>query len=398
MRIAFVTPYLPWPADTGGKLRSFYLIKGLAAAHEVDLYTVAYGERPVPGPLAGLCRRVDITLLKPAPGSQRLSRIVANGAPRSVQHFRTPESMDYVQGQLAQGYDLLVCDEIAVSPYITTLPASVRTPRVVNRQKIDYLHYQEMAQTRGLGRDKALDWLEARRLRRFEYGEMPHYHAVAVCSAEDSREAQRQAPGVPVEVIVNGADTEFFTPLRAPDPAPTLLLLGTMHYYPNVDAARYYFETMHEALRARVPGLRVLIVGHNPPPEIGALGRRPGVTVTGSVPDIRPYLARSWVQAVPLRLGGGTRLKIVESMAAGLPVVSTSVGAQGLHAATAGEHFLLADGPEAFVAHTAALLLNEGARTRMAAAARAFVEEHYSWARQGERFARLCEDTARCSA
>lgn len=394
MRIAFVTPYLPWPADTGGKLRSFYLIKGLAAAHDVDLYTVAYGTRPEAGPLADLCRTVDVSLLKPAPGSTRLSRVLANNAPRSVQHFRTPESLAYVQARLARGYDLLVCDEIAVSPYVTTLPAGVRAPRVVNRQKIDYLHYAEMARERRLGREKALDWLEARRLHDFEYAEMPLYDAIAVCSAEDREEALRQAPGRPVEVIVNGADTEFFTPVRAPDPAPTLLLLGTMHYYPNIDAALYYFATMHDALRARVPGLRVLIVGHRPPPEIVALGERPGVTVTGSVPDIRPYLARSWVQAVPLRLGGGTRLKIVESMAAGLPVVSTRVGAQGLHAAAPGEHFLLADTPEEFTATAAALLHNGPARARMAHAARAFVEQHYSWARQGRRFARLCEETA----
>ncbi len=163
---------------------------------------------------------------------------------------------------------------------------------------------------------------------------MPRFQAAVVCSQEDRQTAALQVAGngAPIEVIVNGADTTFYQPVREPDAHPTVLILGTMHYYPNIDAVLHYMQTMHEALRAAIPDLQLLIVGHLPPPEIVALGNLPGVTVTGSVPDIRPYMARSWVQLVPLRLGGGTRLKIVESMAAGLPVLSTSVGAQGLGA------------------------------------------------------------------
>lgn len=393
MRAAFVTPYLPWPADTGGKLRSYYLLKGLAERAEVDLYTFAHGPVTDPGPLADLCRSVLVTPLDAGSRPLRSLLALSKALPRSVRYFQTDRSLRVVQSQLAAGYDLLVSDEIVVSPYVT----GARNPgvaRLINRQKIDYLHYAEMADSRAVSRDKALDWVEARRLRAFEYAEMPRFQSVVVCSGDDAREARLQVGDahVPIEIIVNGADTDYYQPHRAPDPHPTVLLLGTMHYYPNIDAVLHYVQTMHEALRAAIPDLRVLIVGHRPPPEIEALGNLPGVTVTGSVPDIRPHLARSWVQLVPLRLGGGTRLKIVESMAAGLPVVSTSVGAQGL-AVTDGVEMMLADDPADFVRKTVELLAEADLRAAMALTARRFVEENYSWRSLGARFADLCAAT-----
>ncbi len=396
MQVAVVTPFLPWPADTGGKLRTFYLVKGLSEQHTVDLFTFRHG--PVvqnPGPLATLCRTLDVIQLDLDPGALRLVGTLTSDLPRSVRYFQTEKSLRDLRHKLMRGYDLIVCDEIVVSPYMWQIVGSDHVPRLINRQKIDYLHYDEMAQSRRFGRDKMLDRLEARRLRRFEYAEMPRYQAAVVCSSEDKVEALREmgASGAPVEVIVNGADTDFYRPVRTPDLHPTVLLLGTMHYYPNIDAVLHYVQTMHDALRAALPDLRVLIVGHRPPPEIQALGALPGITVTGSVPDIRPYMARSWIQMVPLRLGGGTRLKIVESMAAGLPVISTSVGAQGLGAQD-GQELMLADAPADFVRKAVLLLTDADARARIAAEARAFVEQRYSWQALGRRFAEFCESTA----
>jgi len=139
-------------------------------------------------------------------------------------------------------------------------------------------------------------------------------------------------------------DLDYFHPDAAPDPRaekPTVLFCGAMDYNPNIDALRWYFGDVHERLRQLVPELRVLIVGKAPVAEVLAYGGKPGVTVTGGVPDVRPYYRRSWLQIVPLRIGGGTRLKIVESMAIGTPVVSTTIGAQGLDLRH-GEDILLA--------------------------------------------------------
>ncbi len=399
MQVAFVTPYLPWPADTGGKLRSFHLAAGLAENATVDLFTFSHSSTESaaadPGPLGALCRTVDITMLLQDPGAMRPLAAMTNDLPRSVRYFQAGQSLRDVRRKLMRGYDLLVCDEIVVSPYMWNIAGLEQTPRLINRQKIDHLHYAEMAASRTLGMQKGLDWLEARRLRRFEEAEMPRYQSVVVCSQEDRQTAVLQVAGngAPIEVIVNGADTTFYQPVRELDAHPTILLLGTMHYYPNIDAVLHYVHTMHDALRAAIPNLQVLIVGHRPPPEIEALRNLPGITVTGSVPDIRPYMARSWIQIVPLRLGGGTRLKIVESMAAGLPVLSTSVGAQGL-GATDGRELMLADDPADFVRKAVTLLNGSDLRAEMARTARSFVEAHYSWQSLGQRFADFCQTTA----
>lgn len=399
MQVAFVTPFLPWPADTGGKLRSFYLAAGLAESATVDLFTFSHSLTETaeadPGPLASLCRTVDITTLQLEPRAMRPLTALTHDMPRSLRYFQDGQSLRDMRRKLMRGYDLLVCDEIVVSPYMWDVAGLEQTPRLINRQKIDHLHYAEMAASRAVGRDKGLDWLEARRLRRFEESEMPRYQAVVVCSQEDRQTAALQLAGngAPIEVIVNGADTNFYQPVREPDLHPTVLLLGTMHYYPNIDAVLHYVQTMHDALRAAIPDLQVLIVGHRPPSEIEALGNLPGITVTGSVPDIRPYMARSWIQIVPLRLGGGTRLKIVESMAAGLPVLSTSVGAQGL-GATDGQELMLADDPADFVRKAVTLLSNGDLRAAMAATARTYVEANYSWQSLGHRFAEFCRTAA----
>ena len=389
MRVAVVTPYLPWPADTGGKLRSYYLLRGLAQAAETDLYTVCYGPPPDAEALTAFCHRVEITRLQPPPVRWPVLRTLTQPLPRSVTYFRTVESMATIRQKLAGNYDLLVADEISMAPYLLDLPGDEQTPKLVMRQKIDYLHYAEVAAHRAWNQDKVLDWLEAERLQRFEYATMPRFDGVVVCSQEDALVAAQQGPKLPIDIIVNGADTEYFTPMRQPDPDPTLLLIGTMHYYPNIDATLYFFETMFPALHQAIPNLKVWVVGHLPPPEIQSLGKLPGVTVTGSVPDVRPYLARSWALAVPLRLGGGTRLKIVEAMAAGLPVVTTTVGAQGL-AATDGKQLLVADTPEAFVQKTVRLLQAADLREQVAHQGAQLVQKAYSWQGQGRRFADFC--------
>lgn len=390
MQVAVVTPFLPWPADTGGKLRSFHLLKWLAATAQVDLFSFHHGAvTPEAGDLAAFCRRVESVAIQPNPSLANPVSVLRNPLPRAVRYFQDNTSLDRVRAQFAVGYDLLIADEIVLAPYVFDIPGAEGTPRMVIRQKIDHLHYAETARNRPLGRDKALDWLEAQRMRSFEAAEMPRFQAAVVCSPGDKQHALAQSGPIPTEIIVNGADTEYYTPVRSPDPDPTLLLLGTMHYFPNIDAVRWFFKAMYEPLLAAVPNLKVLIVGHQPPSDIVALGQRPGITVTGSVPDIRPYLARSWVQAVPLRLGGGTRLKIVESMAAGLPVISTSVGAQGLDVRS-GAQMSLADAPEEFVRKLAAMLSDRDGRERMARAARTFAETHYSWQMLGGRFADFC--------
>lgn len=391
MRIAFITPYLPFPLDAGGKIRSFHLLQGLGRAHDVDVYTVHHGETPEVAPaLRESCRSVFSAPL--LDGSGRWSRAAKALRPftQTIAHFQTPGSLAEIRGRLASGrYELVVADELCMTPYA----AGLRERKLAARQKIEHRHHSALAARRPAGPRRLLEALDLARLRRFERRAMAGVDAAVCCSDEDARLLRSLNPSSPVAVVANGVDPDHFRALAEAEGPPTLVFIGTLDYPPNVDAVEHFFHAIYPHLRRLVAEVRVRIVGRNPLPEVLGWGSLPGVTVIGSVPDVRPHLADASAVVVPLRVGGGTRIKILEALAAARPVVSTSVGAEGLGLID-GEHLLLADDPEAF-AGAAARLLGDGAlRRRLAEAGRRLVLERYAWSSLGRRFADVCERVA----
>jgi sugar transferase (PEP-CTERM/EpsH1 system associated) len=395
MRVAFFTPYLPYPPDAGGKIRSYYLLQALALRLEVDLFTVYDGDGPSRKDVEALqkhCREVVLFRLERTWRTRdRIWRTISP-IPRSVSYFCTPASLAQAEKRLREGgYDAVIADELSMTPY-AELTAEV--PRLIMRQKVDSAHYREMARARIWGIEKALDLIEATQLRRYERIKMPLFQAFLACSRQDAALIRRDAPGIPAVVIANGADLSQFTPPDRPRAAePTLLYVGSMHYYPNVDAVQFFFQEVYETIRREVPGVRVQIVGHNPPPPIQELARLPGVEVTGSVPDVRPYYGRATVFIVPLRLGGGTRLKVVEAMAMQLPVVSTTVGAEGLDTHP-GENILIADDAASFAANVLRLLTDADLSARLASGGQALARR-YDWMEITRPWADLVERVCR---
>jgi hypothetical protein len=378
VRLALFTPYIPYPPDTGGKIRSYHLLRALAQRFEVDLYVPHHGDlSPTTNlsELRSLCRKIHLLpIYKSWRLRDRLARVAAP-APRSVDYFVTQSSLMTAARLLSDNaYAALLADEICMTPYAELLP---EVPRIVLRQKVDYLHHYEMARSRPWGTEKLLDWIEARKLREYERRKMPLYEAAVVCSEQDAAVVQTEAPQSELLVIPNGADLTEFVPSGVQGGPPILLYVGSMYYYPNVDAVKYFFDHIWKAIRELIPEVQLRVVGHSPPPEIRSLGRVSGITVTGSVPDVRPYYAEATVLIVPLRLGGGTRLKIVEAMAMGVPVVSTSVGAEGLDTHP-GEDILIADDAVSFTKQTVRLLQNPQLRHRIATGGR-LLAKRYDW-------------------
>ncbi len=396
MRIAVFTPYFPYPPDTGGKIRSYHLLRALLERFDVDLFVPYYGEAPAPEHLEvlSLCHEIHLLpLAKSWRTRDRLARVLVD-LPRSVDFFHTDSALAEVRALLAQrDYQLLISDEICMTPYAELLPhaachAACHVPRIVTRQKVDFLHYREMAQRRPWGGDKVLDWLESRKLRRYEWQKMPLYQAAVVCSEGDAAVIRQQCPQTEILIIANGVDLTQFAPADNPPAGPpTLLYVGSMYYYPNVDAVKFFFEHCWAAIQSAVPEVRVQIVGHQPPPEIQALAKLPGVTVTGSVPDVRPYYQGATALIVPLRLGGGTRLKIVEAMAMGVPVISTTIGAEGL-AIVPDENVVIADDAAAFVQQTLRVLRDAALRQRIKAGGQ-ILAQRYDWMALAQPYAEL---------
>lgn len=394
MKVAVVTPYLPYPPDTGGKSRSFHLLRGLSRQHTVDLFTVSYDPQSTDAAavqaLRDFCVTAHVIKLQKNPDTRARLVRAFDPLPRVVDHFHTPFSLAEVRQRLQEEkYDLLVVDEICMTPYGQGFPG----PKLVIRHKVDHVHYREVAATQPLGIRKLMQWVDAYKLRRYEQRAMTQFHTAVCCSEDDAAIIRALNPEVPLTVIGNGVDLSYFAPLEELLGLPTLLYMGTMHYYPNIDAVHYFFRTIHPQLVQLVPDAQVWIVGHNPPADILAWQRLPGVTVSGSVPDVRPYLKKSLATIVPLRLGSGTRLKILESIAAQRPVVSTSVGAEGL-GLRHDEHLLIADDPGEFAKQTAELLRNPALRQRLIAAARPIVATRYSWQALGEQYEGVCREVA----
>lgn len=389
MRLLVVYPYIPFPIDRGTYQRTFHVLRSLARNHQVDLLALTEGgarreHRPV---FAEFCRRVEFVPFAHPPWPRLVPDRLLHPLPTTVRHWRLPRVAEAIHRFTeGQRYDLVhVCDLVMAQYFFNGLG---HLPLAVDRSRVDWQFQLAQRETlsRGL-RQALLDWENLAKLQRFERRVARRAAVQVVCGPDDAAFIrERISRDVPVQVIPNGVDLGYFAPTASAEPRasdPTVLFCGAMDYTPNIDALRWFFREMHGALLRRVPTLRVLIVGQAPTAEVRAYAHRRGVTVTGGVPDVRPFYRRAWLQIVPLRIGGGTRLKIPESMAMGTPVVSTTTGAQGL-ALRHGDDLLLADSPATFVDATAQALQQPALRAHLEQEGMRTVRARLSWSRLGQ--------------
>ena len=227
-------------------------------------------------------------------------------------------------------------------------------------------------------------------MQHWEPGYAQRFDRVTTVSEADRKLLHPGKSALRVDVIPNGVDTELFQPLPHLICSPALLFIGNLSYAPCVDAVLYFCREILPLIRRAIGAVDLWVVGRTPTPEVMQLNGD-GLHVTGSVDDVVPYYARSAVSVVPLRAGGGTRLKILESMALGRPVVSTSIGSEGLDVVD-GEHLLTGDSPEQFAEKTIRLLLDRTLYEKIVANGRQLVVNHYAWDEIAKRLMRLYEE------
>jgi glycosyltransferase involved in cell wall biosynthesis len=394
LRILWVKIGGLWPLNMGGRLRSFHTITELARRHRVTVLTT-HGPAEDPDGLAHQlehCERVlSVPFAIPKAGTRRFATALARSwlspYPADLWKCRVPALRARVHEALAAGVDVCVADFLVAMPNV---PRTTRVPTVLFEHNVEYMIWKRLHEVERRAWRRALLAIEWRKMRRYEARACRQARLAIAVSEADRALLAAGAPDADIRAIPTGVDTSYFHPNGTVEKPATLVFTGSMDWYPNEDAILDFIATTLPEVRRQMPGVSLAVVGRNPSDRLKAAGAVAGVQVTGTVPDVRPHVAEAAVYIVPLRVGGGTRLKIFEALAMGKAVVSTTVGAEGLPIVP-GEHFLQADGSAEFARAVVGLLKDSGRRHALGLAGRRLVEARYSWEQVGRQFERYCE-------
>jgi sugar transferase (PEP-CTERM/EpsH1 system associated) len=372
------------PLDTGGKIRSFHLLRELAKLHTVDLFTFyPKYEGDTHGDLAQFvhqvtCQPLSISQTHSVGDYAHYVLNLLSSTPYSVAKDCRPEVWRKLRDLLGrQNYDLLLCDFVHTA---AVLPWDWPGPKVIFTHNVEARIWERHCRVSKNLIWKVVSWREYRMMSRMErrYTELADF--VLTVSEDDTAFFSQFLPAEKLATVPTGVDVEYFRTHPGTEQPNSLVFTGSMDWMPNQDAIWYFVKAILPFIQAEIPAVTLWVVGRNPSAELQLLAQdNPAVRVTGTVDDIRPFVQRASVYVVPLRIGGGTRIKIYEAMAMGKAVVSTVIGAEGLPV-THSENILLCDEPQEFAQIVVRLLRNPEERQRIAQSGRKLVEANYSWA------------------
>lgn len=389
MKILWIKTDFLHPTNRGGQIRTLEMLRKLHRRHEIHYLAMDAGQSPEGPAKAGEYSSFHYSVphlatskTSPAFVAQLFQGLVSP-LPVSVERYKSIAMRRQIERLTSENrFDVIVCDFLFPAVNMPDVSGAV-----LFQHNVEAVIWERHAQH---GRTPLHRWYfrgQHQRMRAFERRICLAAKCVIAVSPGDSSAFQNDYGLAHVPWIPTGVDVDYFAPpATPPEPLADLVFIGSMDWMPNIDAAQWFADAILPLIRARRPECRVAFVGRQPSAAVRQLGERiPGFIVTGTVPDVRPWLHGSAVSIVPLRIGGGTRLKIYEAMAAGCPTVSTSVGAEGLDY-TDGENIVIADSPEDFARDCTRLLEDADERRRIAANARRLVVEKHSWDSVAARF------------
>jgi glycosyltransferase involved in cell wall biosynthesis len=395
--ILYVAGQVPYPLDSGLKLRQFHLLSAYAAVADVRLVCFARNSTEVDAAraLADRCASIETvpvetrqleSVLAPMPRWRRRLAEVASLTPSLVRSYESPAMSRSVRAAIPDA-DLVHVARLWMTAALRPLPGArhARPRLVLDLDDVETVVALRRAQQRRGVPAIAAYW-EWARLCREQARALRAFDRVLVCSEDDRRRLGHRH----VVVVPNGAPRPV-RGTRARDGSATLLFCGTLGWEQNVDAVVFFVREILPLVRAVRPDVRLLVVGKNPTPAVRALHDGRAVAVVADVPSVEPYYAEAAMLVVPIRVAGGTRIKILEAFALGTPVVSTTIGCEGLDV-VAGDHVLIGDTPRAFANRCLALLSDGELRTRLAVRAAALVEARYSWPAIERAMSRMVRD------
>lgn len=393
MKILWLNSGLLLPLDKGGKLRTWHLMRHLALTHDITYLSFAErGQRHEDRVgMREVCNVLEtVPRTDPAKGTLAFyadaAKHVVAPLPYAVGKYRSAEYAAQVRRFLESGgFDVIVADFL---PPVANLPRTLSIPSVLFTHNVEAEIWRRHAENAGNPFSRALMTQQWNRMLRFEREALSRFDLVLAVSEADSQTFDRLYPGAlrrPVHVVQTGVDTSYFTPMPGNERRAHLVFTGSMDWLPNEDGMLYFVREILPRIRQVEPEVTLSIIGRAPTPAVKRLAEENGIQVTGRVDDVRPHVAKGDVYVVPLRIGGGTRLKIFEAMSMAKAVVSTTVGAEGLPV-TSGRDVVIADEPARFAEAVVHLIRDEGARRRIESAARQLVVEKYDWAAVAQDF------------
>jgi sugar transferase (PEP-CTERM/EpsH1 system associated) len=387
MRILYLAQRVPYPPDRGDKITTYHEVRHLARRHEVAVACLADGEADLANvaPLTSLTSSIDVIVLRPLAARLRALTALARGFPFTRAYFSERELHARVAARMrAKRFDAIVVYSSGMAQFVEPYRD---VPRIMQFADLDSLKWEQYAANSRFPKS----WLFRR-----EYGLLLEYerhvattfsHSL-VCTPRELSDFQRLIPDAPASCVSNGVDVDFFRPQPVVKRDHELIFTGVMDYFPNIQGIVWFCESVLPLIRKEVPDVTLTICGARPHARVQSLGEVPGVTVTGRVPDVRPYLAQASVCVVPLQIARGIQNKLMEAMAMALPTVTCTAAFAGIEAVQ-GKDLFVADTAPQFAAATVRLLRDEELRLRTGQAARACMEANYRWEHQLARLDRV---------
>jgi len=396
MKILWVKLGGIWPLNVGGRLRSFHILSDLSQRHRMTLLTT---HRPEDDPdeaakhLPHCERVVSFPYSAPKAGTfafvRALARSWASALPVDLLKWRVPALRAEVDATLRSGgIDLCIADFLYAA---VNVPQETSVPVILFAHNVEHMIWKRLAANENRPWSRAALEVEWRKIRRTERDACARSQSVLAVSPVDAASLLADAPNANVRSIPTGVDTEYFSANGTPEAEAHLVFSGAMDWYPNEDAMLFFMNEILPLIQRQIPAVTMTIVGRNPSARLRNAGNAAGVRVTGTVDDVRPFIDEGAVYVVPLRIGGGTRLKIFEALSMAKAVVSTSVGAEGLPLVH-GEHYVRADDAEDFAGAVVSLFRDPSRRKALGAAGKDLVQSRYSWRNVAAIFERHCQD------
>ncbi|MDE0327183.1 MAG: glycosyltransferase family 4 protein [Candidatus Poribacteria bacterium] len=390
MKILFLSPTVPFPLTDGGRIRVFNLLKQIAQKSEVTLLALETQPADAEGVSQLQQLGIQVHLVSNAPTLPRLSfGTLANAffkrQPITVARYDLPAYRQQFKALIATDiFDLVHYEMFHTAQFRT----ETDLPGVLSQQNVDSAIWRRLCGETVNPFYKFAYWTQQLAFQRYERVLSPKFDAVTCTSDIDAAVFQQHCAEGVIEIIPNGVDVTHYQPDFSAEAPAHLIYIGSMDWYPNEDAVSFFADEVLPQIHAEVPEVKFSIVGGNPSAHVKKLAEKEGIVVTGRVPEIKPYFAETTVFVVPLRIGSGTRLKILEALAMGKAIVSTSVGAEGLDLKD-GEEIFIADEPKVFAEAVTRLLKDPSLRRRIGKNGRARVEQDYDWRSISEKLHQL---------